>query len=121
MHRQRLVVWQDDPTLPPSLPTLRPGDCRTDRCVGVLCGGIGGTEAIGKTMTCPQLGELVLFETWTRAASRKTTEQEIEQEQIRLIDEILAKPGQSQRVVSECEFSRRLLQIRVDRRVREAS
>ena len=80
-----------------------------------------GTETIGKTMTRPQLGELVLFETWTIAAKTKTTEQEIEQEQIRLIDEILAKPGQSQRVVSECEFSRRLLQIRVDRRVREAS
>jgi hypothetical protein len=73
-------------------------------------------ETIGKTMTRPHLGELVLFETWTRAAKTKTTEQEIEQEQIRLIDEILARPGLTKRVVSECEFSRRLLQIRVDRR-----
>jgi hypothetical protein len=78
-------------------------------------------KAIGKTMTRPQLGELVLFETWAISAKTKTTEQEIEQEQIRLIDEILAKPGQAQRVISECKFVRRLLQIRVDRRCRDAS
>ena len=70
-------------------------------------------------MIRPQLGELVLLETWTIAAKTKTTEQDIEQEQIRLIDEILAKPGQTQRVVSECKFSRRLLQIRVDRRLKQ--